>query len=393
MSGWFWRAGLACIFLITVETANAGVIFDAHKWKYPDLMSHMPAIRDAGFTAVLISPHQKGCGGGYSEGYDPYDYRDFNSRFGSESDLFWLVGTAHWFGLQIYADMVMNHMCPGKYDYPRFSWNDFHHIGGIQNWNDPYWLENGDLIGLSDLNHESGYVRGELFDFLVKTNNIGFDGYRWDAAKHIPAWFFRDHIVNNVNAWGKYSYGEVWSSDPAVIGPYVNAGMSVTDFGLYDAMKDAFRYDGNLAQLANAGYAAQNGYRALTFVENHDTGPPQNRYLALAFIAAYPGYPAFYNSSPYDPAVKNLVWIQNHLAHGAHQNRIAEKDVLVFAREGHLIAGFNQSPYWISRWVYAGWTHTRLNDYSGHADKRWTNQHGWFEVSIPPMTYVMYAPG
>jgi len=79
-------------------SGHAGVVFDAHKWKYPELMGHMGAIKDAGFTAVLVSPHQKSCGGGFSEGFDPYDFRDFNSRFGSETDLFcWWgppIGTA-----------------------------------------------------------------------------------------------------------------------------------------------------------------------------------------------------------------------------------------------------------------------------------------------------------
>lgn len=386
-------AAVACSLLASAAPARAGVVFDAHKWRWQDLMSHMAEIRQAGFTAILISPHQSSCGGPFSDGYDPSDYTRFDSRFGSESDLFWLIGTAHWQGLDIYADMVMNHMCPGRYSYPRFGWNDFHHNGDIRNWNDVWWLENGDLFGLADLAHESSYTRGQLWNFLVQTNNLGFDGYRWDAAKHVPVWYWRDHVVHNVNRWGKYSFGEVVSGDPAVLDQYVAAGMAVTDYGLYDAMQRAFRFGGNLAELAGAGYAARNGGAALTFVENHDVGAPPNRWLAHAFLAAYPGYPSFYQVGLGDRALANLIWIHDNLAHGPLATRLAERDVLVFEREGHLLAAFNQTGGWVTRWVFTGWRDTRLHDYAGATGDLWTNGAGWVEIAIPPTGYIMLAPG
>jgi alpha-amylase len=361
------------------------------QWTWAKIMQNLDRIKAAGYTAILISPHQSACGGGL--GYDPFDFRVFDSAHGTAADLAELVHKTHAAGLQIYADMVLNHMCPAhNFTYPRFQPEHFHHFGGIDNWNDQWQLENGSLFGLEDLSQESPYVRGELWDFLVKTNNMGFDGYRWDAAKHIPRWFWKDHIINNVNAWGKYNFGEVYDGDIGYLLQYVETGMAVTDYNLYFTMRDSFRLAGNVAALDGAGLAAVNGPKALTFVENHDVGPPVNRLLAYAFLAAYPGYPCFFKVSLDDPVINNLVWIHNNLAEGEYQTRYKDQDTLIFQRGNRLLAGINQSAQWTNRWVQTSWSNTRLHDHTGHVDDKWTNESGWVEIWIPPMGYVMMGP-
>lgn len=193
-----------------IPNAYAGAILQLYhdpqnpqfSWSWKTISQKLDNIKAAGFTALLISPHQAACGGKQSVGYDPYDFRSFDSAHGTGEELGELVKKVHRYGLQIYADMVMNHMCSNNFNYPRFGSNDFHHSGSINNWGDQWQVENGSLFGLEDLAQESSYVRGELWKYLVKTNNMGFDGYRWDAAKHVPKWYWKDHIVNNVNAWG-----------------------------------------------------------------------------------------------------------------------------------------------------------------------------------------------
>jgi alpha-amylase len=86
-----------------------------------------------------------------------------------------------------------------------------------------------------------------------------FDGYRWDAARHVPRWYWKDHILNNVNAWGKYSFGEVPRNNAIELQSYVDIGMAVTDEMLYAAMYHNFGLGGNLAALDGGGYAAING--------------------------------------------------------------------------------------------------------------------------------------
>lgn len=370
-----------------------GSVVQLYRWKWKDIMANMGRIRDMGFTTILVSPHMSTCAGDFSAGYDPYDFDNFNSGFGTESDLGWLIGTAHFYNIQVYADMPLNHMCPSSYVYPKFSYNDFHHNGGITDWNDWNNRETHDLFGLNDLAQESEYVRGQLFNFVVKSSNFGFDGFRWDAAKHVPLWFWKDHIVNNVNSWGKFNYGEVYSANLDELQQYANTGMAVTDYNLFDAITSAFRYGGDLSQLDGRGFAARNASAAVTFVENHDVGAPPNRTMAYAFISAYPGYPFYYSNTMDDPAIKNLVWVHNHKANGAYINRYKDHDVLVFERDRSLLAGFNQTDHWVDVWVDTGWRNANLHDYTGFAGDTSAGSDGRVKVSIPPLGYVMLSPG
>jgi alpha-amylase len=386
---------------VPVTSAQAGAIIQLYHrpgdpnwdWTWKNSIKRLGKIKAAGFTAILLSPHQKSCGGDQSVGYDPYDFKDFNSAHGTERDLASLIKKTHEHGLQIYADLVFNHMCLNNFKYPRFSARDFHRFGGIQDWGDTWQLENGSMFGLEDLAQEVPYVRGELWNFLVKTNNMGFDGYRFDAVKHVPKWYWKDHVVNNVNGWGKFSFGEVYDGNVASLQGYVDTGMAVTDYSLYFMMRDSFKFGGNLAALDGAGLAGINGPKAVTFIENHDVGPPSNRLLAQAFIAAYPGYPLFFNVKLDDPVIANLLWVQNNVARGAYINRYKDQHTLIFERDHNLLAGINQYGEWISKWVPTTWKNTKLHDYTGHVNDATTNNDGYVELWIPPLSYVMLAPG
>jgi len=66
-----------------------GVMLQAWYWDSPvgepeqwwDKLSRMaPQLREWGFTGLWIPPPCKGAGGGYSSGYDVYDYYDLGSK-------------------------------------------------------------------------------------------------------------------------------------------------------------------------------------------------------------------------------------------------------------------------------------------------------------------------
>src|SRR6185295_8441300 len=57
----------------------------------------------------------------------------------------------------------------------------------INNWNDRSEIQNCELLDLSDLATESEYVRGKEVGYLNHLLDIGVDGFRLDAAKHVPA--------------------------------------------------------------------------------------------------------------------------------------------------------------------------------------------------------------
>lgn len=371
----------------------SGVLADLHGWHWQDITNNMGALQAMGFTALQISPHTASCSGAYGGlGYDPSDFTDFSSGFGSHDQLYWLVQTTHDFGMQIYADMVMNHMCTHPdYVYNKFGWGDFHHNGTIQNWADQWQLENDDLEGLNDLSQDSEYVRGQLWAYLVQTNNLGFDGYRLDAAKHVPLWYWSGNITNNTASWGKYTYGEVYDANLDYQHQYVNAGMAVTDYNLYFAMQRAFQLGGDLSQLDGAGMALRDGSAALTFVENGDVAAPQNRWLAYGFLTAYPGYPMFHGVQLGNSETTNLVWIHTHKASGTYLSRYHDHDTLVFERQGNLLAGFNQNGSWRQVGVQTSWSSTRLHDYTGHGEDVWTDGSGRVTLNIPPTSYTLYG--
>ena len=393
--------GFALQFLVPLTVAvagedleEAGVFLELQGWRWQEIIASIPAIRDAGYTAILLSPHTASCSGPFGgQGYDPSDFTSFDGGFGGEAELVELLRVAHDSNVLVYANMVVNHMCAGRdYTYRRFSWNDFHHNGPIVNWTDPAQLENNDLEGLNDLAQESDYVRVELANYFKKTDAMGFDGYRFDGAKHVPHWYWRDDVAPNVRAAGKFSFGEVYDANLDLLQGYADTGMAVTDYNLYFAMMRAFTLDGDLAALDGAGYALRNAAAAVTFAENHDVAPPTNRLLSYAFLAGYPGYPMFAGIDLHDGAINNLVWVHNHLATGSYINRWKEHNVFAFERLGHLIVGINQSATWETRWIDTSWASTVLHDYSGHAVDTETAGDRRLKLAIPPMSYVMFAP-
>ncbi len=91
-----------------------------HQW-WNFIKSKLPAIAQAGFSALWLPPANKAASW-KSMGYDPYDYYDlgeFDQKggvptwFGSKTELFDLIGSAHALGLQSYADLVFNHNSGG----------------------------------------------------------------------------------------------------------------------------------------------------------------------------------------------------------------------------------------------------------------------------------------
>ena len=366
----------------------------ARPWTWALVTKHLKAIRDTGFTAILLSPHQKSCGGMKSLGYDPYDFTSFESGHGTEAELKALIDQAHALGLRVYADMVLNHMCTGS-TYPRFTREHFHNQGKILNFDNPQDVLNGDLIGLKDLRQEHPYVRGELWRFVLKSHAIGFDGWRWDAAKHVPLWYWKDHILNSPIGRGRdgWNWGEVYTGNESDLARYTQIGMAVTDYPLYFRIRDNFWAGGNFHRVAGAGVAGWNGPKALTFVQNHDVGPPPYRRLAEAFIAMYPGYPSYYDFKLPDPQLTNLLWVQNHLAAGDYIPKYVDHDTMIFMRGNSMLAGFNKRVRtWIFKRIQTPWKNTLLHDHTGHVLDEWTDANGLVEVFVPPLSYVVLAP-
>ena len=381
---------------------------------WSDVQNHVGDIANAGFDSIQLPPAQ------YSRldrshqdadhhpplGYQPIDFTNFDSVFGEDWEYQQLVDAAHNNGLDVIADAVINHMAAADNfngadpvyfsELPYFSESDFHPKECID-YSDPDSVENDWLTcELKDLKHESSYVRGQLKNYVDKYASFGVDGIRWDAAKHVPEWFFSDYANQWADGHGMYKVGEVLHGSRDYCDGYANTGMSVTDYPLYYTMRDdAFHSNGDLRALDGAGYVDWNPWGAMTFVSNHDSDPPEYQKMAYAYILTQEGYPRVYHKDmPYwDGDIKNLMWIRNNLASGSAVQRHASQDLYIFEREGNVLVGLNRSGSWRGKWVPTSWTNTELSDYSGNNDDNYTtNSDAWVKIWIPPQGWVCYAP-
>ena len=68
----------------------------------------MPAIAEAGFTAVWLPPPSDAVS---AQGYLPRDLYNLNSKYGTEAELRELLAVMHENGVKGIADIVINHRC------------------------------------------------------------------------------------------------------------------------------------------------------------------------------------------------------------------------------------------------------------------------------------------
>jgi alpha-amylase len=298
------------------------VIVHLFQWPWASVANECTTmLGPKGFGGVQVSPPQEhvvlaGRGHPWWQDYQPVSYQ-LTSRRGDRAGFAAMVRTCHAAGVEIYVDAVVNHMAGGastgagsggsgysQYAYPAvpYGTGDFHHCGrngndDIVNWGDRWEIQNCELVDLSDLETESAYVRGKLTAYLNDLVSLGVDGFRVDAAKHLPAADLAA-IVDPV-AGDPYVFSEVIEGGAGEPAPEEYAGIGdVTEFRYGDVVSAAFR-DGNLANLGNlAGSMRLGSGDAVAFVDNHDTqrngravltyrnGSPYA--LAEAFLIAHP---------------------------------------------------------------------------------------------------------
>ena len=276
-----------------------------------------------GIAWVLTSPPQEHiAGSAWWTAYQPVSY-DIESRLGTREQFAAMVETCHDAGVKIIADAVINHMTGqdsdgegwagtpyGHYDYPGlYDQDDFHHCGlsesdDITDYSSAGNVQNCELVNLADLATESEKVRTTIAGYLNDLRSLGVDGFRIDAAKHMPA----DDVAAIVELidGDPYIVNEVIRTDGEPIQPedYLESG-DVFEFGLAYQLVPWLTTGqlGNIANVASYGFAPSE--KARTFVENHDTernrqtlsyrdGP---RYLLAQYLllASEYGSPVLYS--------------------------------------------------------------------------------------------------
>ncbi|AZM57112.1 glycosidase [Streptomyces sp. WAC 01529] len=282
------------------------------EWRF-DSVAHAckSQLGPAGYGFVQVSPPQEHIQGGqWWTSYQPVSYK-IAGRLGDRAAFKNMVDTCHGAGVKVVADAVINHMAAGsgtgtggssytKYDYPGiYSGADMDDCRSvITNYGDRGNVQNCELVGLADLDTGEGYVRGRIAAYLNDLLSLGVDGFRIDAAKHMPASDLAD-IKSRLSDPGVYWKQEAIHGAGEAVSPseYLGNG-DVQEFRYARDLKRVFNNE-KLAYLRNygEGWAYMPSGKAAVFVDNHDTErggdtlsykDGANYTLANVFMLAWP---------------------------------------------------------------------------------------------------------
>ncbi|MFF9121883.1 alpha-amylase family protein [Streptomyces sp. NPDC014889] len=282
------------------------------EWNYASVAKECAnTLGPAGYGYVQVSPPAEHIQGPqWWTSYQPVSYR-IAGRLGDRAAFQNMVNTCHTAGVKVVVDTVINHMSAGsgtgtggssytKYGYPGlYSNNDFNDCRtDITNYQDRYNVQYCELVGLADLRTGSDYVRQAIAGYMNDLLSLGVDGFRVDAAKHIPAADLAT-VKSRLKNPSAYWKQEVISGAGEAVQPTEYTGNGdVQEFRYAYDLKRVFTNE-KLAYLKNygEGWGYMNSSVAGVFVDNHDTERNgstlsykngANYTLANVFMLAWP---------------------------------------------------------------------------------------------------------
>ncbi|PFH47276.1 glycoside hydrolase family 13 protein [Amanita thiersii Skay4041] len=313
-------------------SSSKPVIIQMFGWSWDSIASECTNfIGPNGYGFVQVSPPAEHIQGPqWWTDYQPVSYT-LTSKRGNRAQFQNMVSACHSAGVGVIADVLFNHMSGSEsgtgvagtsfthYNYPGlYQAQDFHHCGlepgdDIVNYGNRAEVQTCELVNLAErtpfafsLATDTEHVRDRLAQHGNDLLSLGVDGFRLDAAKHMPAGDISS-ILGRLSR-RPYITQEVISGPGEPIQPseYVGNG-DVQEFRYTGALRDAFSGGGisSLQNLENRGWVS--GGQANVFVANHDTernggslnvNSPSNTYtLATVFSLAHPyGTPTILSS-------------------------------------------------------------------------------------------------
>lgn len=304
-------------------------------------------LKAMGITGVWIPPCFKATSPfdtGYGS-YDLYDLGEFDqkgsvhTKYGKKEDLISAINKLHERGIQVYADVVLNHKAngdeeetffarevefhdrnkvisdsyeikawtkftfPGRGDkYSPFKWSWIHFTGVDYNsainkkaiymidgvnkgWSQGVTYENGnfDYLMFNDIDYKHPDVVKEIRSWAKWfINETKVDGFRLDAVKHINDFFIRDlikMIKGEVNE-DFYFVGEYWKQDSLECSNYLENteyNLDLFDVKLHFNLYEASKSGSSydMRKIFDNTIVKSHPEMAVTFVDNHDSQPGQ----------------------------------------------------------------------------------------------------------------------
>ena len=324
-----------------------GFIWESHhpqwaeRW-YRHVRDHAQELADAEFDIIWLPPPSEGEGAGYH----PRQLNDFDNNYGSLDDHKQVLRTLLEKGIEPVADIVVNHRngTDGWAVFRNPDWPAKFICETDEFWYQPLsepTLSNGDRAilmspdpgakdfgdsnwpnwhGARDLDHTNENVRREVNAYLDRLKAFGYRGWRYDMVKgyapeYVAEYNFRskptiavgeylDSNVNTLTGWIDATK-QVGQNDPA------ERACSAFDFTTKEKLQHMLHNEEyprlqaiSFKDGQEDGLIAVNRDKAVTFLENHDTGWPQQQFDSFpndrkllqgyAFILTHPGMPCVY---------------------------------------------------------------------------------------------------
>ncbi|KAF8021518.1 hypothetical protein BT93_G1840 [Corymbia citriodora subsp. variegata] len=331
------------------EILCQGFNWESHKsgrW-YHELKEKASQLASLGFTVLWLPPPTDSVS---PEGYMPRDLYNLNSRYGNIEELKDLVKKFHEVNIRVLGDVVLNHRC-AQHKNQNGIWNIF---GGRLNWDDravvaddPHFQGRGNkssgdnFHAAPNIDHSQDFVRKDLKEWLCwLRSEIGYDGWRLDFVRGFWGGYVKDYLDASEpyfavgEYWDSlsYTYGEMDHNQDAHrqrIIDWINAtngtagAFDVTTKGILHAALERREYWRLSDQKGKPpGVVGWWPSRAVTFIENHDTGSTQGHWRfpsgkemqGYAYILTHPGTPAvFYDHvfSHYQSEIASLISLRN----------------------------------------------------------------------------------
>ncbi|KAG9439801.1 hypothetical protein H6P81_019966 [Aristolochia fimbriata] len=321
------------------------IVFQGFNWEswrrkwYTELAPKAADLSQSGITAVWFPPPTESVA---PQGYMPSDLYNLNSAYGSEEELKHCIEEMHAQDLLALGDVVLNHRCAQKQS-ANGVWNIF---GGKLAWgpeaivcDDPNFQgqgnpSSGDIFHAApNIDHSQEFVRKDIRQWLNwLRNDIGFDGWRLDFVRGFSGGYVKEYIEASNPA---FAIGEYWDSlayeggnlcynqdaHRQRIVNWINAtggtssAFDVTTKGiLHSALHNQYwrLIDPQGKPTGVMGWWPS---RAVTFLENHDTGSTQGHWpfprdklgQGYAYILTHPGTPVVFYDHFYDFGLRDTI--------------------------------------------------------------------------------------
>ncbi len=286
---------------------------------------------DLGITAIWLMPINPSPS---YHGYDVVNYYNVNPEYGDMKDFQRLLEEAHKRGIRVIIDLVLNHTssehpffveASKSESWPYHDWYVWSAENGGAHWHLANTGPNSKYFygyfspDMPDLNYRNPEVTAQMEKVTAFwLNDVGVDGFRVDAAKHLIE---DGTVLENTQAthdWfkGFYTFYKEINPDAYVVGEVSGSDARVSELYDSDEMDMIFNFEvaSGFVNSANGGSISGIGsavsfiekdnpdWNFATFLTNHDQnrvmstlgGNADKAKVAAALMLTSPGTPFIY---------------------------------------------------------------------------------------------------